>query len=86
MPYCPTIFAADNITYGTGENNNMLNNGKTLILEAGTYEVPVGSTGTSQAINIEPEYYELIESTYAVPNVYEYATLGPNDEKVIRNA
>ena len=30
----------------------------------------------------EPEY-EITESTYAVPHVYEYATLGPNEQIVI---
>ena len=36
----------------------------------------------TQAMRTEPEY-ELTESTYAVPNVYEYATLGPNEQAVI---
>jgi hypothetical protein len=36
------------------------------------------SAVTQAAVRNEPEY----ESTYAVPNVYEYATLGPNEQKV----
>ena len=47
------------------------------LLEASMYEVPVsinGSTGHE---------YELTGSTYAVPNMYEYATLGPNGAMVI---
>ena len=37
----------------------------------------------TQAVKTGPEY-ELTESTYAVPNVYEYATLGPNEQMVIQ--
>ena len=55
------------------------------ILEASTYEVPVNSSASAsavtQAVRTEPEY-ELTESTYALPNVYEYATLGPNGQAV----
>ena len=40
------------------------------------YEVPL-----SLKRDTEPNY-DLSESTYAVPNVYEYATLGPNEEMV----
>ena len=35
----------------------------------------------TQAVRTEPEY-ELTESTYAVPNAYEYTTLGPNEQAV----
>ena len=41
------------------------------------YEVPVNSTVQSVNGHTASEY-ALTGSTYAVPNVYEYATLGPN--------
>ena len=41
------------------------------------------SAGTvTQDAKTEPEY-EVTESAYAVPHVYEYAILGPNEQKVI---
>ena len=40
------------------------------------YEIPL-----SLKRDAEPKY-DLSESTYAVPSVYEYATLGPNEEMV----
>ena len=83
-PYLGVYNIADNITYGTGED--MSNNGKAPVLEAGTYEVPMNSTAsavTQATMKTEPQYYELTESTHAIPNMYEYATLGANDEKVI---
>ena len=73
----------DNLTYGTGANNGTIS-----ILEASTYEVPVNSSASAGAVTrqavrtAEPEY-DLTESTYAVPNVYEYATLGPNEQMVM---
>ena len=71
----------DNLTYGMGENTS--NNGKVPILEASSYEVPLNSSaGTvTQAVRTEPEY-ELTGSNYALPTVYEYATLGPNEQAV----
>ena len=39
------------------------------------------SAAVTQAVRTEPEY-EFTESTYAVPNVYAYATLGPNEQTV----
>ena len=39
---------------------------------------------TQAAVRTDPEY-DLTESTYAVPNVYEYATLGPNEQMVTVN-
>ena len=63
---------ADNITYGTGEVKGNRSN----IVEAGMYEVPL-----SLKRDAEPNY-DLSESMYAVPNTYEYATWGPNEEMV----
>lgn len=60
----------DNQTYGTGDKGNG------NIVEAGVYEVPL-----SLKRDAEPNY-DLSESMYAVPNVYEYATWGPNKETV----
>ena len=41
------------------------------------------SAGTvTQDAKTKPEY-EITESAYAVPHVYEYAILGPNEQKVI---
>ena len=69
----------DNVTYGT----DALNNGTMPILEASTYEVPVSSSasaGVTRAVRTEPDHeYEL---TDAIPNVDEYATLGPNEQVV----
>ena len=73
-------YNADNLTYGTGEDAS--NNGKLPNLEASTYEVPLSSCGAiAGPMRTQPEY-ELTESTYAVPNVNEYATLGPNEQTV----
>ena len=67
------MYTADNITYGTGEYKEK------NIVEAGMYEVPL-------SLKRDPEHnYDLSESSYAVPNVYEYATLGPNEEMVTRS-
>ena len=46
------------------------------MVEASVYEVPL-----SLKRDAEPNY-DLSESMYAVPNVYEYATWGPNEETV----
>ena len=76
----------DNLTYGTGEDITNNGSGTIQILEASTYEVPVSSSASvsvvTQAVRTELEY-ELTESTYALPHVYEYATLGPNEQAVI---
>ena len=73
----------DNLTYGTGKDT--ANNGQIPSLETGTYEVPVNISASASAVTwdakTEPEY-EITESTYAIPHVYEYATLGPNKQKV----
>jgi hypothetical protein len=66
----------DNLTYGTGKDTS--DNGKIPSLEPSTYEIPMSSSAVTQDVRTEPEY----ESTYAVPNVNEYATLGPNEQKV----
>ena len=50
------------------------------VMEASTYEVPVRTMEGGHGNN-ECEY-ELTGSSYAVPNVYEYATFGPNGEMV----
>ena len=76
----------DNLAYGIGKDT--ANNGHPPNLEAGTYEVPVSSSASASAGTVtqdaktEPEY-EVTESAYAVPHVYEYAILGPNEQKVI---
>ena len=66
----------------------MANKGTIQILEANTYEVPTNNSACSRAMTqparTEPEY-DHTESTYAVPNVYEYATLGPNEQMVTVN-
>ena len=78
-----SISRTDNLTYGIGKDT--ANNGQIPSLETGAYEVPVNmstSAGTvTQDAKTEPEY-EITESTYAIPHVYEYATLGPNEHKV----
>ena len=73
---------ADNLTYGTGKDT--ANNGQIPSIEPSTYEVPVSISASTvtQDVKTEPEY-EITESTYAVPHVYEYATLGPNEQMVI---
>ena len=81
-----SISRTDNLTYGTG--NDIANNGQIPSLEPSTYEVPVSSSANASAgavtwyAKTEPEY-EITESTYAVPHIYEYATLGPNEQMVI---
>ena len=72
----------DNLTYGMGKD--IANNGHPPNLEPGTYEVPVSISASTvtQDAKTEPEY-EVTESAYAVPHVYEYAILGPNEQKVI---
>ena len=42
------------------------------------------SSAVTRAMKTEPEY-DRTESTYAVPNVYEYATLGPKEQMVTVN-
>ena len=63
----------------------MENKGTIPMLEASTYEVPMNNSACSRAVTqparTEPKY-DLTESTYAVSNVYEYATLGPNEQMV----
>ena len=82
IPYYKCPLCTDNLTYGTG--NDTANNGQIPSLEPGTYEVPVSISASTvtQDAKTEPEY-EVTESAYAVPYVYEYATLGPNEQKVI---
>lgn len=46
------------------------------------YEVPVNATQSGGG-SIEHKYYELTESTHAIPTMYEYATLEPNETMVI---
>lgn len=46
--------------------------------KVGVYEVPENSTINTHNSKSEPEYVASA-STYAVPNVYEYATQGPNE-------
>ena len=46
------------------------------------YELPVNSTLQSQDRHSETE---LADSTYAVPDMYEYATFGPDKMVIIIN-
>lgn len=64
--------------YGTGEET--ANVETTHAMEASTYEVPVSTTQEDRNTNHESD---LTGSTYSAPNVYEYATFGPNEEMVI---
>ena len=70
---------ADNLTYGAGiegkVNKRMTGDMETAKITL--YETPL----QSQDKHSETEY-EVAGSTYAVPNVYEYATFGP-DKMVI---
>ena len=69
------MLTADNQTYGTGKDKGITNG---IIVEAGMYEVPL-----SLKRDAEPHYdIDPLEATYAVPNEYEYATWGPNEEMV----
>ena len=70
------------MTYGTGEGES--SNRKT---EATAVSGMASSDGgviarVTHPEQAEPLYHELVESTYATLNVYEYATLGPNDQMV----
>ena len=71
---------SDNITYMAG---GMTVNGESRgTLEASAYEVPLSSMQLAVRGNKrEDRNYESLEATYALP--YEYATLGPNEAKVL---
>ena len=73
---------ADNLTYGASpEDVKVPTKEDPSLLEVSIYEVPL-STAQSSSGSAGHEY-ELTRSTYAVPNMYEYATLGPNGAMVI---
>ena len=72
--YLCNTCTADNITYGIGGDKENGNN----VVEAGVYEVPLSLKRDTEST------YDPSGSIYATPNVYEYATLGPNEEMVIR--
>ena len=78
-----TFILADNLTYGAASPGDVKVPTKedASLLEASMYEVPVNAAQSSSG-SIGHEY-ELTGSTYAVPNMYEYATLGPNEAAVI---
>lgn len=70
------ITLADNITYASG--GGTVNGRPSATLEASLYEVPVN---TKPSVNTTA-----FTATYADPDVYfEYATLGPNEQLVIKN-
>ena len=72
----------DNLTYGAGiegKVNKRITEDKMEATNMTLYELPVNSTLQSQNGHSETE---LAGSTYAVPNMYKYATFGP-DKMVI---
>ena len=54
------------------------------LLEASMYEVPFSAAQSINGSTGHDHEYELTGSFYAVPNMYEYATLGPNGAMVIQ--
>ena len=54
------------------------------LLEASMYEVPFSAAQSTIESTRHDHEYELTGSFYAVPNMYEYATLGPNGAMVIQ--
>ena len=65
----------DNLTYGASTEGKTK---KSMTL----YELPVSSTLQNQKGHSETDS-ELAGSTYAVPNMYEYATFGPDKMVII---
>ena len=74
------IVSADNIVYETGGVN--LNHESTLCaLEARRHQAPVVSA--SLTMNTESEHEDIGSGLiYNMPVIYEYATIGPNEEMV----
>lgn len=68
----------DNLTYGEGiegKVNKRTTEDKTETANMTLYELPVNSTLQNQNGH---SVTDLAGSTYAVPNMYEYATFGPD--------
>ena len=64
------MYNADNLTYGTGIEGRVMGGEKVSI-----YEVPENSTNNTH----NESEYAVSGLPYAVPNMYEYATHGPNE-------
>lgn len=76
--YCAQSLYSDNITY---EPRGSSRNEETF--EADAYEVPLSAAQSARNKTVN-ESHKSLEATYDFPNTYyhEYATLGPNEEKV----
>ena len=75
---------ADNLTYGSSPGDAMLPSKEDpSLLKASMYEVPLSAVQSIGGSTAAGHDYELSGSFYAVPNMYEYATLGPNGAMVI---
>ena len=71
------MYNADNLTYGTGIEGRVAE-GYNESDKVGIYEVPENITMNAHNSKSESEY-AVNGLTYTVPNVYEYATQGPNE-------
>ena len=75
---------SDNITYMAGGTTVNGESRGTMEAIYSAYEVPLNSMQPAVRGNKrEDRNYESLEATYALP--YEYATLGPNEAKVLAN-
>ena len=78
---------SDNVTYTAGyimAGGTTVNGESRVTLKASAYEVPLSSMQSAVHGNKrEDRKYESLEATYALP--HEYATVGPNEAKVLYN-
>ena len=78
---------SDNVTYTAGyimAGGTTINGESRGSLEASAYEVPLSSMQPAVRGNKrEDRKYESLEAMYALP--HEYATVGPNEAKVLIN-
>ena len=76
---------ADNLTYGSSPGDATVSiKEDPSLLEASMYEVPFSAAQSINGSTGHDHEYELTGSFYAVPNMFEYATLGPNGAMVIQ--
>jgi hypothetical protein len=86
MEVCTCSHAlADNLTYGSSPGDAAVPTKEDpSLLEASMYEVPLSAAQSTTGGTGHDHEYELTGSFYTVPNMYEYATLGPNGAMVIQ--
>lgn len=76
----------DNLTYGAGIEemvNKRITEDKMETANMTLYELPVNTTQVTQQNQNGDSKTGIAGSTYAVPNLYEYATFGPDKMVII---